>query len=83
MRPGDFNHVFFANSGSEAIDTSLKIAIAYHKARGDGGRFRLIGRAKGYHGVGFGGISVGGMTPNRKAFASALIPGVDHLPPHS
>ena len=78
--PGDFNHVFFANSGSEAIDTSLKIAIAYHKARGDGGRFRLIGRAKGYHGVGFGGISVGGMTPNRKAFASALIPGVDHLP---
>ena len=78
--PGDFDHVFFTNSGSEAVDTALKIALAYHKARGDGGRFRLIGRAKGYHGVGFGGISVGGMTPNRKAFASALLPGVDHLP---
>lgn len=78
--PGDLKHVFFVNSGSEAVDTALKIAIAYHKARGDGGRFRLIGRAKGYHGVGFGGISVGGMTPNRKAFASALLPGVDHLP---
>ncbi|MCZ6665807.1 MAG: aspartate aminotransferase family protein [Gammaproteobacteria bacterium] len=78
--PGDLNHVFFVNSGSEAVDTALKIAIAYHKVRGDGGRFRLIGRTKGYHGVGFGGISVGGMTPNRKAFASALIPGVDHLP---
>ena len=78
--PGDLKHVFFVNSGSEAVDTALKIAIAYHKALGDGGRFRLIGRAKGYHGVGFGGISVGGMTPNRKAFASALVPGVDHLP---
>lgn len=75
-----FEHVFFANSGSEAVDTALKIALAYHKARGDGGRFRLIGRARGYHGVGFGGISVGGMVANRKAFASALLPGVDHLP---
>ena len=78
--PGDLNHVFFTNSGSEAVDTALKIALAYHKARGDGGRYRLIGRAKGYHGVGFGGISVGGLTANRTAFASALIPGVDHLP---
>ena len=75
-----FEHVFFTNSGSEAVDTALKIALAYHRARGDGGRFRLIGRAKGYHGVGFGGISVGGMVANRKAFASALLPGVDHLP---
>ncbi|MGH8595795.1 MAG: aspartate aminotransferase family protein [Gammaproteobacteria bacterium] len=75
-----FDHVFFANSGSEAVDTALKIALAYHQARGDAGRFRLIGRAKGYHGVGFGGISVGGMVANRKAFASALLPGVDHLP---
>ena len=58
----------------------MKIALAYHKARGDGGRFRFIGREKGYHGVGFGGMSVGGMMPNRKAFASAMIPGVDHLP---
>ncbi len=78
--PGDLNHVFFTNSGSEAVDTALKMALAYHKARGDGGRFRLIGRAKGYHGVGFGGISVGGMSANRRAFASALLPGVDHLP---
>ncbi len=77
---GDLDHVFFTNSGSEAVDTALKIALAYHQARGDGGRFRLIGRAKGYHGVGFGGISVGGITANRKAFASALLPGVDHLP---
>jgi beta-alanine--pyruvate transaminase len=75
-----FKHVFFANSGSEAVDTALKIALAYHRARGEGGRFRLIGRAKGYHGVGFGGISVGGMVANRKAFAPALLPGVDHLP---
>lgn len=75
-----FEHVFFTNSGSEAVDTALKIALAYHRARGDGGRFRLIGRAKGYHGVGFGGISVGGMVANRTAFASALLPGVDHLP---
>ena len=75
-----FEQVFFTNSGSEAVDTALKIALAYHKARGDGGRFRLLGRAKGYHGVGFGGISVGGMVANRKAFASALLPGVDHLP---
>jgi len=77
--PEPFKHVFFTNSGSEACDTALKIALAYHKARGDAGRFRLIGREKGYHGVGFGGMSVGGMSPNRKAFASAMIPGVDHL----
>jgi beta-alanine--pyruvate transaminase len=78
--PTGFEQVFFTNSGSEACDTALKIALAYHKAKGDGGRYRLIGRMKGYHGVGFGGISVGGMPANRKAFASALIPGVDHLP---
>jgi len=79
LAPGDLNHVFFTGSGSEACDTALKIALAYHKARGDAGRYRLIGREKGYHGVGFGGISVGGMSPNRKAFAGALLPGVDHL----
>lgn len=77
--PAQFEHVFFTNSGSEACDTALKIALAYHKARGDGGRFRFIGREKGYHGVGFGGMSVGGMAANRKAFASAMLPGVDHL----
>ncbi len=76
--PGDIDHVFFANSGSEAVDTALKIALAYHRARGEGARERLIGREKGYHGVGFGGISVGGLPNNRKAFGT-LIPGVDHL----
>ena len=76
----EFSHAFFTNSGSEACDTALKVALGFHKARGEAGRFRLIGRMKGYHGVGFGGISVGGMPANRKAFASALLPGVDHLP---
>ena len=76
--PGDLNHVFFVNSGSEAADTALKMAIAYHRLKGAGTRTRLIGRVNGYHGVGFGGISVGGMVNNRKFFGS-LLPGVDHL----
>jgi len=76
--PGDLNHVFFVNSGSEAADTALKLAIAYHRLRGEGTRTRLIGRVNGYHGVGFGGISVGGMVNNRKFFGS-LLPGTDHL----
>ena len=80
LAPDGLDHVFFSNSGSEAVDTALKIALAYHRARGESSRFRLIGRAKGYHGVGFGGISVGGMVANRKAFAPAMVPGVDHLP---
>jgi len=80
VAPAGFEHVFFTNSGSESVDTALKIALAFHQARGDATRTRLIGRAKGYHGVGFGGISVGGMANNRKAFSSALLPGVDHLP---
>jgi beta-alanine--pyruvate transaminase len=79
MAPGDLDHVFFANSGSEAVDTALKIALAYHAARGEGRRTRLIGRERSYHGVGFGGISVGGMVANRKMYGP-LIPGVDHLP---
>jgi len=78
MFPGDLNHVFFCNSGSEAIDTTLKIALAYHHARGEGQRTRLVGRERGYHGVGFGGISVGGIGANRRAFVT--LPGVDHLP---
>lgn len=78
LTPGDLNHVFFVNSGSEAVDTALKIALAYHRVRGEASRQRLIGREKGYHGVGFGGISVGGMVNNRKFFG-ALLPGVDHL----
>jgi beta-alanine--pyruvate transaminase len=79
MAPRGIDYAFFVNSGSEAVDTALKIALAWHRLRGDGARTRLIGRARGYHGVGFGGISVGGMSPNRKMFA-AMLPGVDHLP---
>jgi beta-alanine--pyruvate transaminase len=77
--PAGLDHVFFANSGSEAVDSALKIALAYHRVRGEGTRTRFIGRERGYHGVGFGGISVGGMVNNRKFFATQL-PGVDHLP---
>src|SRR5204862_8170674 len=72
LAPADLDHVFFCNSGSEAVDTALKIALAFHNARGNGSRQRLIGRERGYHGVGFGGISVGGMVNNRKAFGSLL-----------
>ncbi len=79
LAPADLNRVFFCNSGSEAIDTALKIALAYHNVRGEGARTRLIGRERGYHGVGFGGISVGGIVNNRKFFGT-LLAGVDHLP---
>lgn len=78
LAPKGFGQVFYCNSGSEAADTALKMALAYHQARGQGGRTRLIGREKGYHGVGFGGISVGGLGANRRAFGP-LLPGVDHL----
>src|SRR5437773_4714028 len=79
LAPPTLDHVFFCNSGSEAVDTALKIALAYHHVRGEGARTRLIGRERGYHGVGFGGISVGGIVANRKYFG-ALLAGVDHLP---
>ncbi|MGI9127761.1 MAG: aspartate aminotransferase family protein [Roseomonas sp.] len=79
MTPDGLDRVFFTNSGSESADTALKIALAYHKARGESSRVRLIGRERGYHGVGFGGMSVGGIGPNRKQFG-ALLPYVDHLP---
>ncbi|MGU3317488.1 aspartate aminotransferase family protein [Sphingomonas sp. M6A6_1c] len=79
LLPSGIDHVFFCNSGSEAVDTALKAALAYHQARGEGGRTRLIGRERGYHGVGFGGISVGGIAGNRRQFGAQL-PGVDHLP---
>ena len=79
LAPGDLNRVFFCNSGSEAVDTALKIALAYHQVRGEGARTRLIGRERGYHGVGFGGISVGGIVNNRKFFGT-LLAGGDHLP---
>ncbi|KFN41112.1 aspartate aminotransferase family protein [Arenimonas oryziterrae] len=78
IAPDPLKHVFFTNSGSESVDTALKIALAYHRARGEGQRTRLIGREKGYHGVGFGGMSVGGMVNNRKFFGP-MLPGVDHL----
>ena len=80
IAPEGFSKIFFTNSGSESADTSLKIALGYHRSRGEGYRTRLIGREKGYHGVNFGGMSVGGMTPNRKVFGASLLPCVDHLP---
>jgi len=79
MAPSGIDYAFFVNSGSEAVDTALKMALAYHRLCGEASRTRFIGREKGYHGVGFGGISVGGMSPNRKMFG-AMLPGVDHLP---
>ncbi|MGH8354335.1 MAG: aspartate aminotransferase family protein [Pseudomonas sp.] len=79
IAPPGLNKIFFTNSGSESVDTALKIALAYQRAIGQGTRTRLIGRELGYHGVGFGGISVGGMLNNRRAFPLQL-PGVDHLP---
>ncbi|MBA4071124.1 MAG: aspartate aminotransferase family protein [Gemmatimonas sp.] len=78
--PNGIDHVFFSNSGSEAVDSALKIAMAYHIACGEPQRTRFVGRLRGYHGVGFGGISVGGIEPNKKPFAAQLLPQVDHLP---
>ncbi|ODT65683.1 MAG: omega amino acid--pyruvate aminotransferase [Pelagibacterium sp. SCN 63-23] len=79
IAPQGLDHVLFTNSGSESVETALKVALAYHRAKGDGSRFRLIGRERGYHGVNFGGISVGGIVSNRKMFGT-LLTGVDHLP---
>jgi beta-alanine--pyruvate transaminase len=79
IAPPGLDHVFFTNSGSEAVDTALKIALAYQRVRGEPTRTKLIGRERGYHGVGFGGISVGGISPNRKMWSASLLPGVDHL----
>ena len=76
--PDPLNHVFFTNSGSESVDTALKIALAYHRKNGEAGRQRLIGREKGYHGMGFGGLSVGGLVKNRNPFG-LLLPGTDHI----
>jgi beta-alanine--pyruvate transaminase len=80
MLPADIDHVFFGNSGSEAVDTALKIALAYWQSKGQPQRARFIGRVRGYHGVGFGGIAVGGIEANRKQFAAQMLPLVDHLP---
>ena len=78
LAPGDLKRVFFTNSGSESVDTALKLALAYHRVRGEGHRVRLIGRERGYHGVNFGGTAVGGVVGNRKIFG-ALVAGVDHI----
>ena len=78
--PEGMNRVFFSNSGSEAVDSALKIALAYHHARGEAGRVRIIGRERAYHGVGIGGISAGGIGPNRRIFGALSAPFVDHLP---
>ena len=77
VAPPGLDRIFFTNSGSESVDTALKMALAYHRARGEGQRMRLIGREKGYHGVGFGGISVGGLVNNRRTYVT--LPGVDHI----
>jgi beta-alanine--pyruvate transaminase len=79
LAPEGIDHAFFVNSGSEAVETALKIAIAYQRATGNASRTRLIGRERGYHGVNFGGISVGGIVNNRRHFG-AMLAGVDHLP---
>jgi len=79
LAPQGLNHVLFTNSGSESVETALKVALAYHRVKGEGSRFRLIGRERGYHGVNFGGISVGGIVTNRKMFGT-LLTGVDHMP---
>jgi beta-alanine--pyruvate transaminase len=79
LAPEGLDHVLFTNSGSESVETALKVALAYHRVKGEGSRFRLIGRERGYHGVNFGGISVGGIVTNRKMFGS-LLTGVDHMP---
>ncbi len=79
IAPAGMSKVFFTNSGSESVDTAMKIAIAYHRARGEGTRTRFVGRERGYHGVNFGGMSVGGVPANRKTFSAAMLPGTVHI----
>src|SRR5919106_180047 len=79
LAPKGMGHVFFTTSGSEAVDTALKIAVAYHRLRGEGSRTRFVGRERSYHGVNIGGTSLGGVGSNRKAYSGVLLPGVDHL----
>jgi beta-alanine--pyruvate transaminase len=79
LAPRGMGHVFFTNSGSEAVDTAMKMAVAYHRLRGEGTRTRFVGRERSYHGVNIGGMSLGGVGPNRRAYAGTLLPNVDHL----
>ena len=79
MAPPGMGRVFFTNSGSESVDTAMKIAYGFHRIRGQAARTRFVGRERGYHGVGFGGMSVGGMVANRKMFGPIMLPGIDHL----
>ena len=79
LTPQGLDRMFYGNSGSEAVETAMKVALAYHASKGDGQKTKFIGREKGYHGVNFGGVSVGGLTPNRKSFGP-LLPGIDHMP---
>jgi beta-alanine--pyruvate transaminase len=79
LTPEGLDRIFYGNSGSEAVETAMKVALAYHASKGEGQRTKFIGREKGYHGVNFGGVSVGGLTPNRKSFGP-LLPGIDHMP---
>src|SRR5690606_28675433 len=79
LAPDGLDHVLFTNSGPESVETALKVALAYHRVKGEGSRTRLIGRERAYHGVNFGGISVGGIVTNRKMFGT-LLTGVDHMP---
>ena len=79
LTPKGLDRIFYGNSGSEAVETAMKVALAYHASKGDGQKTKFIRREKGYHGVNFGGVSVGGLTPNRKSFGP-LLPGIDHMP---
>src|SRR5258706_14222727 len=78
LTPGDLNRIFFTNSGSEAVDTAMKVALAYHQARGQGGRTMFVSRERAYHGVNFGGVSLSGMVNNRRKFGPTL-PGIAHM----
>ena len=79
LTPKGLDRIFYGNSGSEAVETAMKVALAYHASKGDGQKSKFVGREKGYHGVNFGGVSVGGLTPNTKSFGP-LLPGIDHMP---
>ncbi|MGU7782828.1 hypothetical protein [Burkholderia sp. PU8-34] len=79
MPPGNLNHVFFTMGGSDVVDTALKMEVGFHRIKGDATRFRIIGRKRGYHGVGLGGVTAGGVVADRKTFTTMIPPGVDHL----